>query len=146
MRIADYLADTQECGIVTSTIKTDLKMTAFLSSRKDQIKNGKWKEFNKHAVLIAEGVFLNDTKHGIWREYFDTGELMIEEFYDRGIQHGRFTSFHPNGQVWSEGNYLYGSREGYFNVYNEQGHNIRRLLFVNNQKTEDIDLTKTVPA
>jgi antitoxin component YwqK of YwqJK toxin-antitoxin module len=103
------------------------------------VKNGKWKEFNKHAILIAEGVFVNDQKHGLWREYYDTGELMIEENYDHGIQHGCFASFHQNGQVFSKGQYFHGSREGYFRVFDEEGKNIRNLLFIKNTKVEDIE-------
>ena len=110
-----------------------------LDNKTTEVKNGKWKEFNKHAVLIAEGVFVNDEKHGLWREYYDTGELMIEEHYDHGIQHGRFASFHLNGQLFSEGQYFRGSREGYFRVYNEEGKNIRNLLFIENTKIEDVD-------
>jgi antitoxin component YwqK of YwqJK toxin-antitoxin module len=114
-------------------------MIKVLENNATKVKNGKWQEFNKHAVLIAEGVFVNDQKHGLWREYYDTGDLMIEETFEHGIQHGRFASFHPNGQIFSEGQYFYGSREGYFRVYNEEGKNIRNLTFLKNIKIEDID-------
>lgn len=101
--------------------------------------NGKWKEFNKHAVLVAEGNYLNNMKQGLWREYYDSGELMFEEYYNNGIQHGRFASYHLNGQLFSEGRYHNGLREGYFKIYNENGNNIRTLLFINNHQIEDID-------
>jgi antitoxin component YwqK of YwqJK toxin-antitoxin module len=102
-------------------------------------RNGKWKEFNKHAVLIAEGSYVNNRKHGLWREYYDhTGSLMIEENYEDGIQHGRFASFHPTGQIWSEGNFNRGMREGYFKVHDESGKIIRQLLFINDNQIEDI--------
>ncbi len=101
------------------------------------IRNGKWKEFNKHAVLIAEGVYVNNRKHGLWKEYYDTGELMIEESYLHGIQHGRYAAYHPNGVVFSEGQYMNGRREGYFRVYDERGKNIRNLRFTNNEEIED---------
>jgi antitoxin component YwqK of YwqJK toxin-antitoxin module len=102
-----------------------------------QVKNGKWLEFNKHAVLIAEGVYVNNHKHGAWREYYDhTGTIMIEENYQHGIQHGPYTSFHPNGQVLSQGNFVNGLREGLFRVYDEHGKNTRNLFFV---KNEEID-------
>jgi antitoxin component YwqK of YwqJK toxin-antitoxin module len=104
----------------------------------DKIKNGKWKEFNKHAILIAEGVYVNDKKHGTWREYYDdTGSIVVEEDYWHGIQHGRYRSFYPNGQIFSEGLFVNGLREGYFKVYDEHGHNIKNLLFDNNQNVED---------
>jgi antitoxin component YwqK of YwqJK toxin-antitoxin module len=104
------------------------------------IKNGKWKEFNKHAVLIAEGFYLDSKKHGAWREYYDeNGSIMLEENYKHGIQHGLYTSFYPNGQVFSKGQFSNGLREGHFTVYDEQGNNIRNLLFINNILAEDSD-------
>jgi antitoxin component YwqK of YwqJK toxin-antitoxin module len=102
------------------------------------MKSGKWKEFNKHAVLISEGYYVNNQKHGIWREYYDhTGTIMIEENYERDIPHGRYRAFHPNGKVWSEGQFINGSREGYFHIYDEDGNNIRSMLFINNEQVED---------
>jgi antitoxin component YwqK of YwqJK toxin-antitoxin module len=95
-------------------------------------KNGKWKEFNKHAVLIAEGHYLYDLKHGAWRQYYETGELLIEEVYHHGTLHGRYAAFHMNGKVMSEGHYVHGSLEGYFKLYDEQGQHVRSLLFINN--------------
>jgi antitoxin component YwqK of YwqJK toxin-antitoxin module len=103
-----------------------------------EVRNGKWKEFNKHAVLVSEGIYVNNEKHGVWREYYDhTGTLMIEETYVNGIPHGPYTCFHPNGRVWSQGNFDNGLREGYFRVYDDQGKNIRNMLFIRNNKVEN---------
>ena len=112
-----------------------------LSSRKAvQTRNGKWKEFNKHAILISEGHYVNNKKHGVWREYYDsTGSLMIEEAYWHGVQHGRFSSYHPNGQLLSEGEFQNGSREGCFKVYDENGTNIRNIVFLDNEEIGDVD-------
>lgn len=107
------------------------------TAEKKRFKDGKWKEFNKHAVLIAEGHYVNNRKHGLWREYYDTGELMIEESYIHGVQHGRYAAYHPNGEVFSEGQYLHGRREGYFRVFSEDGKNVRNLLFINNEEIEE---------
>ena len=83
------------------------------STKVNQIKNGKWKEFNKHAVLIAEGIYINNKKHGPWKEYYDhTGTIMIEEDFLFGVQHGRFISYHTKGHVLSQGEIHNGSREG----------------------------------
>jgi hypothetical protein len=114
---------------------------------KPKFKHGKWKEFNKRAVLIAEGSYVNNQKHGLWKEYYDeTGGIMIEENYYRGVPHGRFTSYHPNGQLLSHGQYHNGSREGYFKVYDEEGNNIKTLLFINNHQIEDIEEHTTIAA
>jgi len=103
------------------------------------IRHGKWKEFNKHAVLIAEGTYVNGLKHGLWREYYDdSGALLIEESFVYGVQHGRYVAYHPNGQVLSEGEFRNGLREGYFRIYDEDGNNIRNLLFVQNIQIADV--------
>lgn len=115
-------------------------MIKILNKNVNQIKNGKWKEFNKHAVLIAEGLYVNNQKHGLWKEYYDhTGTIMIEEEFKDGVKHGIFTSYHPNGQVFSQGEFINGLREGYFRIFDEDGINVRSLLFINNAQIEDID-------
>jgi len=107
-------------------------------------KNGKWKEFNKHALLISEGSYHQDLKDGLWRQFYETGELLIEETYQHGVLHGRFTSYHLNGRPLSDGHYKYGQREGYFHVYDEDGKQLKSLLFVNNVLVEELD-TSRVP-
>jgi hypothetical protein len=138
-------------------IQKDIFMRGELNKEFSQVRNGKWKEFNKRAVLIAEGHYVNNRKHGVWREYYDSnGSLMIEEVYNHGIQHGRFasyhpngqllsegTSYHPNGQLLSEGKFHNGMREGYFKVYDEEGNNIRNILFINNNEIEDVEYKST---
>ena len=68
----------------------EVGMTVIRSKKRVAVRNGKWKEFNKHAILIAEGNYVNNRKHGLWREYYDSdGSLMIEEEYCLDIRHGR---------------------------------------------------------
>ena len=105
-------------------------------------RNGKWKEFNKQAILIAEGHYLQDLKDGVWKQYYETGELLIEETYDKGVLHGRYRSYHPNGRMFSEGEYKHGKREGYFKVYDEASKPSKSLLFVNNILVEEIDTSR----
>ena len=102
-----------------------------------QPKNGKWKEFNKHAVLVAEGCYVQDLKHGLWRQYYESGELIIEESYDHGVLHGRYSAYYLNGQVMAEGPYVNGKREGYFHVYDESGKRIKTTLFANDIEVEN---------
>ena len=110
-------------------------------------RNGKWKEFNKQAVLISEGNYTHDLKNGLWRQYYETGELLIEENYDNGVLHGRYASYHLNGWLLSEGLYKNGQREGYFYVYDERGNQLKCLLFVNNVQVDEIDTSRvSVPA
>jgi antitoxin component YwqK of YwqJK toxin-antitoxin module len=130
-------------GDVTNSVdnETPLQMVSRIETK---LKNGKWKEFNKHAVLVAEGSYVNGKKHGTWREYYDhTGTIMIEEDYEHGVQHGRFVSYHPNGRMLSRGWFCLGSREGYFRVYDEEGQNVRNLLFANNIQVNEIKIIYT---
>lgn len=117
-------------GIARSLLKsTDMRFFNFFGRKK---KNGVWREYNKHAVLITEGTFLNDQKHGLWRYYYDSSELAIEEYYELDRLHGQYRSFYTNGQRMSEGQYEHGSREGYFHVYNEEGLLVRVMLYARN--------------
>ena len=104
-------------------------------------RNGKWKEFNKQAILVSEGHYHLDLKHGLWKQFYETGELLIEETYDNGILHGRYASYHMNGSLLSAGQYQHGRREGYFNVFDENGKQTKKLLFVNNIQVEEIEST-----
>lgn len=132
LRTARCPADVSAYGIAMNSNSVD--MMSALENETNKERNGKYKEFNKHGVLVSEGVYVNGKKHGLWREYYDhTGSIMIEEHYKHGIPHGRFSSFHPCGRVYSTGMFVDGSREGYFRVYDEQGVNIRNLYFVDNQ-------------
>lgn len=117
------------------------KIRQFISGKSKSVapKNGKWKEFNKHAILVSEGYYENDVKHGRWRLYYETGELLLEEHYNHGQLHGRYACYHTNGRVLSEGSYRHGKREGFFNVFDERGTQIKRLLFVDNVLLEDAD-------
>lgn len=93
------------------------------------LRQGVWVEYNKHAVVISRGTYIDDVKHGLWREYYDSGALMLEEHYEKGTMHGVFTSYHPNGARCSEGNFIQGHRHGAFLVYDEGGNHVRTLLF-----------------
>ncbi len=107
--------------------------------KKTCLKEGRWKEYNKHAILISVGHYLHGHKHGHWMEYYDTGELMLEEIYENGILHGRFATYHPNGNLMSEGVYVLGSREGYFKIYNEAGGHTKSLFFIDDNLMEEIE-------
>jgi antitoxin component YwqK of YwqJK toxin-antitoxin module len=138
MRVtASYPEETEVYGTAMNSYSR-LKKSTMINSINAEIKSGKWKEFNKHAVLISEGTYVNNKKHGLWKEYYDhTGAIMIEEMYHNGIPHGRYTCFHPNGRIWSEGHFTHGLRQGYFRLYDEHGNNVRSLLFTNNKQIEE---------
>ena len=114
----------------------------FFGKKKILPKEGTWKEFNKHAVLISVGNYLHDNKHGCWQEFYDTGELMFEEHYEHGVQHGLFSSYHRNGNLLSEGMFLWGSREGDFKVFDEDGNHIKSLEFFENKLIKEVDKTR----
>jgi len=130
------------CSIVRTTHKQARSMTEIinhlLGKTKPKLKEGRWKAFNRHAVLIAEGCYVHNLKHGPWREYYDTGELMLEECYENGLPHGRYASYHPCGALVSEGVYVQGRREGYFKIYDKAGKHIKSLLFINNDLINEV--------
>ena len=106
-------------------------------------KNGKYKEFNRLAILISEGHYVNGLKHGLWKEYYDhSGKLLIEEEYSHGVKHGAFSSYHPNGKLMSKGTFRNGMHHGYFYVYDETGATIRVLSFDNEQLVDDRIVTE----
>jgi antitoxin component YwqK of YwqJK toxin-antitoxin module len=113
-------------------------METMVEERVIRDKNGKWKEFNRRGVLIAEGNYINDLKHGVWREYYENGHLLIEECYEHGIPHGLYASYHPNGQLFSIGQYQKGKREGNFTVYDEDGRLIKTMLFIQDVHIEEM--------
>jgi antitoxin component YwqK of YwqJK toxin-antitoxin module len=117
----------------------DMLEGKFKKSHLQNVRNGKWKEFSRQAVLIAEGHYIQDLKQGLWKQYYETGELLIEEEYERGILHGRYAAYHLNGNVMSEGQYIHGKREGHFDIYDERGLRTRRLFFSNNLLIETIE-------
>jgi antitoxin component YwqK of YwqJK toxin-antitoxin module len=107
-------------------------------------KNGRWKEFNKHGILISVGIYVQGLKHGQWKEYYDTGELMLEENYQLGVMHGQFTTYHPNGSIMSEGLYRNGKREGYFKVYAACGTQTKSLLFKDDALLEEDEVSNVI--
>lgn len=117
-----------------------------LFGQKKKLKNGTWREYNKHAVMITEGQFLNDLKHGAWRYYYDTGGLAIEEHYELGKKHGTYKSFFPGGMVMSEGRYEHDLREGYFHVYDERERLVRVILYAHNVLVTDTKYPVSIPS
>lgn len=101
-------------------------------------KNGKWKEYNKHAILISEGNYIDGLKDGLWRFYYDSGELMIEEYYDLGKKHGPYTMYHRNGVIGSQGQFKNDLREGFFQCFDESGKMIKALAFKEDRLIEEI--------
>jgi len=135
-------------GIVKSMCKRLLRYrTIFfglLPTKKESkiLKQGRWKEFNKNAILIAEGQYINGKKEGSWKEYFDSGELMIEEDFVDGIPCGQFVSYHRNGYALSEGQFCKGLRSGEFKIYNASGGHIKSLFFECNNLIQEIEYKK----
>ncbi len=104
-----------------------------------KLKNGKWKEFNKNAILISEGFYVEGLRDGLWRFYYDTGELLIEEEYNRGKKHGKYNSFFRCGNLMSQGKFLDDIRQGKFKVYSEQGKLTKVMVFKDDELIEEIN-------
>lgn len=100
-----------------------------VSKKVNRKRDGHWKEFSKHGVLIREGDYKDGMKTGKWKLYYDTGEIAIEETYHEGNKEGPFQSFYPSGQPISEGQYRAGKREGRFNVFDTSGKLVKTMVF-----------------
>jgi antitoxin component YwqK of YwqJK toxin-antitoxin module len=109
----------------------------FTQGSAEDPKHGKWKSFNREAILTAEGYFRHGRKDGLWKQYYETGELLIEEVYEQGVLHGRYASYHVNGRLLSEGEYSHGTLEGIFRIYDDGGNLVKKLLFRNNVLVEE---------
>jgi antitoxin component YwqK of YwqJK toxin-antitoxin module len=108
------------------------------------IKDGKWQEFNKDAILVSEGFYKNGLKHGLWKYYYDTGELVIEEHFIEGRMHGTYTSFYKDGRTMAFGQYVDDSREGHFFLFDENGALLKHLLFNKNVSVKESPTSETV--
>lgn len=106
-------------------------------------KNGKWKEFNKNAILISEGHYIDGHRNGQWKFYYDSGELLIEEEYDNGKKHGVYSSFFRSGKPMSQGKFSDDLRQGEFKVYSEQGRLTKVMVFKNDELIEEINPSYT---
>lgn len=138
----DYQEGIPAFGTVKNMRRADQLLTmfdSFFGKKKNRLKEGRWKEFNKHAVLISVGHYMHGNKHGQWVEYYDSGELMLEECFENGILHGRFATYHPNGNLMSEGEYVRGCREGFFTIYNDERQHIKSLLFRADNLMEELN-------
>jgi antitoxin component YwqK of YwqJK toxin-antitoxin module len=89
--------------------------------KKNQVRHGRWKEFNRFGTLITEGTYKNGLREGTWKIYSDTGQLVIEEDYYRGVLHGVYRAFHENGNPISVGHYTQNKRDGEFKIFREDG-------------------------
>ncbi|MEQ8364880.1 MAG: hypothetical protein RIF39_06815 [Cyclobacteriaceae bacterium] len=102
-------------------------------------KNGKWKEFNKHAILVSEGHYVDGIRDGLWKFYYDSGELLIEEEYELGKKNGKYSSYFRSGKLMSHGQFSNDLREGEFKVYDEQGKVTKVLVFKKDELIEEIN-------
>jgi antitoxin component YwqK of YwqJK toxin-antitoxin module len=93
-------------------------------------RNGKYKEHNRHGILVREGDYRNGLRSGTWKIYNElTGQLVIEEEYKDGVLHGKYRSFYEDGSVFSVGNYYRNKREGEFRVFDRNQQHIMTMRF-----------------
>jgi antitoxin component YwqK of YwqJK toxin-antitoxin module len=108
------------------------------AQKENKRRNGYWKEFNKHGILIREGSYNEGIRIGKWKLYYDTGEIVMEESYVNGAMEGSFKSFYKNGQMLSEGQYQNNKREGSFFIYGSDGKLIKVLKFEHDMLIEEV--------
>lgn len=105
--------------------------------KENKVRHGKWKEFNRFGIMIAEGVYKNGLREGTWKLYSDLGQLVIEEDYVHGVLHGSYKAFYENGRPISVGTYAQNKRQGEFLIYDEDGI-LNRVLQFDNGELKDV--------
>jgi antitoxin component YwqK of YwqJK toxin-antitoxin module len=115
-----------------------LKKKASNQKKQNLRRNGPWREFNKHGILVLEGSYKDGVRVGKWKSYYETGELVMEENYVYGVMEGPFKSYYKNGQVLSEGHYIENKREGKFCVYHISGRLTKTMIFEDDVLVEEL--------
>lgn len=107
------------------------------SKRINKKREGHWKEYSQHGILLREGDYRNGLKTGRWKLYYETGELAIEETYFEGKKDGPFHSYYQSGRPISEGQYENGKREGRFNIFDHSGKLVKTMVFKEDELIEE---------
>ena len=108
--------------------------------KKNTARSGRWKEFNRFGIMIADGFYKNGLREGTWKVYSDSGHLVIEEEYVNGVLEGTYKAFHENGNPISVGHYTQNKRNGEFRIFREDGILNKILRFSNGELTEVTEL------
>jgi antitoxin component YwqK of YwqJK toxin-antitoxin module len=108
--------------------------------KQNTARNGRWKEFNRFGIMIADGYYKNGLREGTWKIYSDSGNLVIEEEYVNGILEGTYKAFHENGNPISVGHYTQNKRDGEFRIFRDDGILNKILRFSNGELTEVTEL------
>jgi hypothetical protein len=61
------------------------KLLGSKNKKKNTARNGRWKEYNRFGIMIADGQYKNGLREGTWKIYSDAGNLVIEEEYVTGF-------------------------------------------------------------
>jgi antitoxin component YwqK of YwqJK toxin-antitoxin module len=116
------------------------KLLGHKKENKNTARNGRWKEFNRFGIIIADGWYKNGLRCGTWKIYSDSGNLVIEEEYVNGVLEGTYKAFHENGNPISVGHYTQNKRDGEFKIFRDDGLLNKILRFSHGELTEVTEL------
>lgn len=116
------------------------KLLGLREKKKNNVRNGRWKEFNRFGIMIADGRYRKGLREGTWKIYSDAGNLVIEEEYVNGVLEGTYKAFHENGNPISVGHYTQNKRDGEFRIFRDDGILNKILRFSKGELTEVTEL------
>lgn len=100
--------------------------------KKDQLKEGVFKEYDSEGVLISEAQYEGGRLNGERKIYDQAGKVQNIEHYKNDTLQGAFQIFYPDGSLKVEANYINGNVEGEWHTYYENGQLEERVTFVKN--------------
>lgn len=96
-------------------------------------RNGIWQTYSPEGVLLEECNYLNDKLDGVFKSYYLNGNVSLEENYVAGKTNGKSTAYYPNKNVSMTGNHHNGWRDGEWSTYDVNG-KIRSTILYKDQK------------
>ena len=82
----------------------------YVGQWKNNLPNGKGKEYYSNGNIMYEGDFVNDKREGNGRYIWEDGENYIGQFKN-DLSHGKGTKYYSNGDKYT-GDWVYDKREG----------------------------------
>ncbi len=98
-------------------------------------KNGLWKMYFRGTggkLVMAEINFKDDVIDGKMKEFYPSGKLMVESEYKNGILHGRYMSYYESGFGRIEAFFKEGRKNGKSFEYYDNGNTKENAYYQNN--------------
>ncbi|MDX1799092.1 MAG: hypothetical protein R3255_10620 [Candidatus Lokiarchaeia archaeon] len=88
--------------------ETEKSIIREITTYKNGLKNGQWKQYYKNGKVEAEGVYKDGNFDGFVKWYYENGVLQTQGFYRHAVKNGYWKSFESDGTLKSKVYYLNG--------------------------------------